>query len=98
VSAGVSRAAAAARAFCSSCRICLSVLLRRGCRALEGGDLKGRGGWGCGWPKSRASRLIEGVGVEVPETVGEGWAMSVKVVVTLGPEVRDASAFEGRVM
>ena len=42
---------------------------------MEGGDLKRRGAWGCGWPKSRASRLADGVGVDVPETVGEGCAM-----------------------
>ena len=68
-------AACAARAFCSSWRICLRFLLRRAVRGLEGWDLNGRGNIGVGWPKSRASRLTEGVGVAVPDGVGEGWAI-----------------------
>jgi hypothetical protein len=40
-------------------------------------DLKGRGGCGVGWPKSRASRLTVWVGVEVPEGVGDGCAIVV---------------------
>ena len=70
-------AARAARAFCSSWRICLRFLLRLGARCLVVADLKGRGGCGVGWPKSRASRLTVWVGVEVPEGVGDGCAIVV---------------------
>ena len=42
-----------------------------------GGDLNGRGGMGIGWPKSRASRFTVGVGVDVPDAEGDGWAIVV---------------------
>lgn len=43
-------------------------------------DLKGRGGWGIGWPKSRASRFTTGVGVDVPDAVGDCCAMNERCV------------------
>jgi hypothetical protein len=72
VSVDGSAVADAARAFCSSWRICLRFLFRRGLLGLEGADLKGRGYRECGWPKSRDSMSMEGTGVDVPETLGDG--------------------------